>query len=56
MALRTRIQIAKNLLIETPLNIKEIAEELGYMRQHEFSRTFRRETGRSPTVWRKMPI
>jgi two-component system response regulator YesN len=56
MALRTRIQIAKNLLLETPLSIKEIAEELGYMRQHEFSRAFHRVTGRSPTVWRETPI
>jgi quercetin dioxygenase-like cupin family protein len=55
LALRTRIQIAKNLLIETPLSIKQIAEELGYVRQHEFTRAFRRTTGRSPTRWRADP-
>ncbi len=55
MALRTRIQIAKNLLLETPLNIKQIAEELGYVRQHEFTRAFHRVTGCSPTAWRGNP-
>lgn len=55
MALRTRIQIAKNLLIETPLSIKQIAGELGYVRQHEFTRAFHRVTGRSPTGWREQP-
>jgi hypothetical protein len=56
MALRTRMQIAKNLLIETPLSIRQISEELGYARQHEFTRVFHRVTGRSPTVWREDPI
>jgi transcriptional regulator GlxA family with amidase domain len=55
MALRTRIQIAKNLLLETPLSIKQIAEELGYARQHEFTRAFHRVTGCSPTAWRENP-
>lgn len=55
MALRTRMQTAKSLLIETPLNIKQIANELGYVRQHEFSRMFHRVTGRSPTEWREHP-
>lgn len=55
MALRTRIQIAKNLLLETPLSIKQIAEELGYLRQHEFTRAFHRTTGHSPTSWRRNP-
>jgi two-component system response regulator YesN len=55
MALRTRIQIAKNLLLESPLSIKQIAEELGYVRQHEFTRAFHRESGQSPTSWRENP-
>jgi hypothetical protein len=55
MALRTRIQIAKNLLLESPLSIKQLAEELGYVRQHEFTRAFHRITGCSPTVWRENP-
>ena len=56
MALQTRIQIAKNLLIETPLSMKQVAEELGYGRQHEFTRAFHRVTGRSPTAWRIDPL
>lgn len=55
MALRTRIQIARHLLIESPLSIKQIAEELGYERQHEFTRAFHRLTGCSPTAWRAHP-
>lgn len=56
MALRARMQTAKSLLLETPLSIKQIADELGYVRQHEFARMFRRVTGRSPTDWRKDPV
>jgi len=55
MALRTRIQVAKNLLLEAPLSIKQIAQELGYVRQHEFARAFHRMTGLSPTRWRENP-
>ncbi len=56
MALRTRIQIAKHLLLESPLSIKQLAEELGYVRQHEFTRAFHRVTGCSPTAWRENPL
>ncbi|WP_404424050.1 AraC family transcriptional regulator [Nibricoccus sp. IMCC34717] len=55
MAMRTRMQVAKNLLIETPLSIKQVSEQIGYLRQHEFTRAFRRETGRSPTEWKQSP-
>ena len=53
---KLRLQHAKNLLLETPLSIKEIAGQLGYSRQHEFARTFNRQTGLSPTGWRANPI
>lgn len=56
MALNTRIQIAKNLLVESPLSIKQIADELGYVRQHELARAFHRVTGGSPTAWRANPL
>lgn len=55
MALRVRIQAAKNLLIETPLSIKQVAAALGYLRQHEFTRAFHRAVGRAPTLWRADP-
>ncbi|MBV9672691.1 MAG: helix-turn-helix transcriptional regulator, partial [Verrucomicrobia bacterium] len=52
---RLRMQKAKNLLLETAMSIKEIAELLGYERQHEFARAFRKHTGMSPTEWRTYP-
>ena len=56
MMLRLRIQHAKNLLLETNLSIKEIADRSGYQRQHEFARAFRQHTGVAPTVWRAQPF
>jgi transcriptional regulator GlxA family with amidase domain len=56
MMLRLRIQHAKNLLLETNLSIKEIADRSGYQRQHEFARAFRQHTGAAPTVWRAQPF
>ena len=55
MALRLRMEQAKNLLLETSLSVKEIAARSGYRRQHEFTRAFRRIAGRSPTRWRLEP-
>lgn len=55
MMLRLRIQHAKNLLLESNLSIKEIADRCGYQRQHEFARAFRQHTGASPTAWRAQP-
>jgi hypothetical protein len=52
---KLRLQHAKNLLLETSLSIKEIADQLGYNRQHEFTRTFSRQTGLSPSGWRHNP-
>lgn len=52
---RLRLQHAKNLLLETSLTMKEIASRLGYTRQHEFARTFRRQAGQSPSSWRSSP-
>lgn len=56
MMLRLRIQHAKNLLLETNLRIKEIADRCGYQRQHEFARAFRQHTGVAPTTWRAQPF
>lgn len=56
MMLRLRIQHAKNLLLETNLSIKEIAQRSGYVRQHEFARAFRQHTGCAPTKWRAQPF
>jgi hypothetical protein len=51
-----RIQHAKNLLLESNMNIKEIAYRSGYHRQNEFARAFRQHTGVSPTAWREQPL
>lgn len=55
MLRKLRLQHAKNLLLETTLSIGEIADQLGYSRQHEFSRSFSRHTGCSPSQWRQNP-
>jgi AraC family transcriptional regulator, arabinose operon regulatory protein len=53
---RLRMQKARNLLLETRMSIKEIADSVGYQRQHEFARAFRRNTGQSPSEWRTHPF
>ena len=55
MLLNLRMQQAKNLLLETPLSIKAVAAQVGYPEQHEFTRTFRRLVGVSPSQWRRDP-
>ncbi len=52
---RMRLQKAQLLLLQTSLSIKEISSQLGYQRQHEFSRAFRQQFGCSPAQWRKSP-
>jgi helix-turn-helix protein len=47
-----RMEHAKSLLLETSLNVKEIANKLGYLRQHEFTRAFHKLVGVSPSAWR----
>jgi len=47
-----RMEHAKSLLLETSLNVKEIANKLGYLRQHEFTRAFHKMVGVSPSQWR----
>jgi hypothetical protein len=56
MLLRSRMSLARHLLLETSLSIKEIAAEVGYPRQHEFWRAFHKTTGVSPSRWRENPL
>jgi len=53
--LNLRMERAKSLLLESDLPVKEVAERLGYARQHEFARAFHARVGRSPTAWRQQP-
>ena len=50
---RKRIAISKRLLIETKMNILGIAQKVGYSETASFSRAFQKETGKTPTQYRK---
>lgn len=50
--IRTRINKAKDLLSNINLTIKQIAYEVGFRDPNHFSRTFKKETGITPTNWR----
>lgn len=52
MLVRLRMDRAKQLLLTGDHSIKEIAHELGYLRQHDFTRAFHKCTGMSPSQWR----
>lgn len=56
MLIRSRMSLARHLLLETGLSIKQIAGQVGYHRQHEFWRAFRKSTGVSPSDWRENPL
>ena len=50
-----RMQLAKQLLVETPLSITQIAEKCGYGDVYYFSNAFRKHMGISPSTFRKSP-
>jgi hypothetical protein len=52
LLVRLRMDRAKELLRTSNLSIKEIAQELGYSQQHEFTRAFSRFAGKSPSEWK----
>jgi hypothetical protein len=52
MLIRLRMERAKDLLRNGSLSVKEIAQELGYSRQHDLSRAFHKYTGTSPSEWK----
>lgn len=56
MLFRLRMEHACNLLLESSLSIKEISERIGYARQHEFYRAFRKHVGCAPSEWRANPL
>lgn len=51
----TQVQInhTKNLLVDTELSIREIAEQMGYTNVSNFIRKFKAKTGVTPGIYRK---
>ena len=49
---RQRIDRAKQLLVMTPLSVKEIARQLGFANQFYFSQRFKKRVGQSPQAFR----
>lgn len=52
MLIRLRMDRARELLLGSELPVKAIANELGYLRQHDFTRAFHKCTGMCPSHWR----
>ena len=50
---KKRIETAKELLLDTSLKVREIAEKCGYNDQHYFSYCFKKYTGVSPNSCRR---
>jgi len=50
---QTRLEIAQQHLLNSRLNITELALRLGYAEVAVFSRNFRHWTGLSPLQWRR---
>lgn len=48
-----KMEKAKQLLSRTDLSVKQIANQLGYQDQMNFSRLFRKKTGKNPMLYRK---
>ena len=54
--LRTyRLQSAQKMLLETELQIAEIARRIGYENPNKFAAAFKKEYGKSPTEFRNSP-
>lgn len=51
--IRTRVDRARQLLVESSLNISQIADALGYEDVYFFSRQFKASTGQSPGAYRR---
>lgn len=54
--IQLRMQLAKQLLLESDLTVTQVAEKCGYTDVYYFSNAFRQHTGINPTTFRKSPI
>jgi AraC-like DNA-binding protein len=50
---RVRIENAKTLLLETPRSIKEVSFRVGYLNPLTFTRIFKKNTGKTPSLYRQ---
>ena len=50
---RKRIEAAREMMLATDQPLTQIAHAHGFCDQSHFTRTFRRETGLSPLMWRQ---
>jgi AraC-like DNA-binding protein len=48
-----RMQIAATLLTSGPLTVAQVADRVGYESEASFSKAFKRQTGLSPSEWRR---
>lgn len=53
---RVHFERAKNLLTMTAMSVAHVAEQSGFTSVHYFSRTFREETGLTPTDYRRQMV
>ena len=51
----TRLREAEKMLVNDRASIKEVAYRLGYRHPHDFSRAFRKNTGKLPSRWGTTP-
>lgn len=51
---RRRIESARQLMLTTDLSLTEISHSHGFCDQSHFIRTFRRQVGVTPQVWRRL--
>jgi AraC family transcriptional regulator, regulatory protein of adaptative response / methylphosphotriester-DNA alkyltransferase methyltransferase len=51
-ALDVRMRRARELLRDTDMSVREIAERVGYRKPPQFCKTFRRQHGQSPSRYR----
>ena len=51
----TRVEAAKQLLLTKDLKVYQVSEKVGYRSVEHFSRSFRRQTGRSPGDFARRP-
>ena len=52
--LAKKVELAKNLLTETNLSVKQISDKLSFTDEYYFSNIFKGKTGSTPTEYRKL--